>query len=45
MRRIRRHAAFVAALLALLLMIAVAIALAPRNDDTRQVRIPTAADG
>jgi hypothetical protein len=41
-RRLRRNALFLAALLAVLLAIVVAFKLAPRNDDTRSLRVPSA---
>jgi hypothetical protein len=44
MRRLRRNALFLAALLAVLLAIVVAFELAPRNDDSRSLRVPSAAE-
>ena len=44
-RRLRRNAAFVGALLALCLVILLALRFAPRNDDAPQLRVPVSQDG
>jgi hypothetical protein len=44
-RRLKRNALFLGALLALLAVILAAVQLAPRNDDTPSLRVPVSADG
>ena len=43
-RKMRRNALFLAALVGLVLIVVIAFELAPRNDDAPMLRVPTASE-